>query len=163
MIQFPERIRNTRILLEPWEHIYRGFGAGFAVRSPRLGSNDANRCSMPGRLAFVDVERADTEGNHFGGKRLCGREAGCRPSIQALLLLDLSAVGKRFVAGRHADRNVPWRLEARLVEAWKHAPRLDRSEGCIDVPVTIDLAAVSAEHLMIVNSPLIRDGEGCPA
>jgi len=56
-----------------------------------------------------------------------------------------------MVGVSHADRHIPWRLEARLVEARERAPRINRREYGKGVPSALDFSAEGAGDGLVAH------------
>ncbi len=85
----------------------RRFRRGFALRRVTLRRDDAHRSDVSGGGRFVHVKRPDSERDQLGRQRLRRREVNQFAPIRLLVLGRLTGIGKRRVAARDPNRNLP--------------------------------------------------------
>ena len=147
-IELLEREGRAEIGFEQGQQL-RPLGGGIGhARRLALGGDDAERQQ---RLAHGvrrhagcdDVERPDADGDEIGRQRACRGEAVRRHRTRNGCA-GLGRVGEGLRPRRYGDRQGERRLEAGLVEAREHPPRVDRLELRPRVPVVADLLAEQA-------------------
>src|SRR5262249_7889776 len=136
VIELLVRIRDAEVRLEPLDDLPCRLGSIGGLGRSALGHDDANGDSiLPGPTCIDDLEWPDREGNEVARERLRRRERDSLPSVRRRALARLRRVGERQLVLRNLERELPRRLEARLVETRKRAPRIRRLELRVDVPV----------------------------